>query len=166
MTASDDRRRPFFADLPAQSAAAGMLITDENGRSLLVRTVDREGLVLPGGVVEEGESPAAAAEREVLEETGLVLPVTRLLVVQHKPATDSTPASLMFVFDTERVASGVVLRLQEEEIADALWLDPPTAIRQHTDGGRSRLAAALRARNESHTFYMDATRILDVQHDG
>ncbi len=146
--------------LPHQSAAAGMVITDGGGRTLLVRTHNRTGLVLPGGLVEEGESPAAAAERELHEELGLDGRVSRLLVVQHKPAVAGTPAMLMFVFDSDPMEQGRKLILQSEEIAEALWLKVTDAVRQHTDGGRERLAAAFRARSEGLTIYMDADRIL------
>lgn len=60
----------FTGSLSSQSAAPGMVLADQDGLTLLVRTHNRSDLVLPGGVVEQGESPTAAAEREVLEEVG------------------------------------------------------------------------------------------------
>jgi 8-oxo-dGTP pyrophosphatase MutT (NUDIX family) len=54
---------------PPHVAASAFLVTNESGLTLLVANPYREGLVLPGGVVESGESPAAAAEREALEES-------------------------------------------------------------------------------------------------
>ncbi len=86
--------------------------------------------------------------------------MSRLPVVQHKPAADGTPARLMFVFDSDPMKPGRELILQSEEIAEALWLEVSDAVRQHTDGGRERLAAAFRARREGLTIYMDADRIL------
>ena len=55
----------------------------------------------PGGMVEEGESPAVAAEREVREEVGLDVRVTRLLAVQHKAADDRAPERYLFDFACE-----------------------------------------------------------------
>jgi 8-oxo-dGTP pyrophosphatase MutT (NUDIX family) len=51
---------------------------------LLARHVcpDREYFVLPGGAVEDDESVEAAAVREVLEETGLLVTIDRLLFVE------------------------------------------------------------------------------------
>ncbi|HCF99905.1 MAG TPA: NUDIX hydrolase [Chloroflexi bacterium] len=55
----------------------------EGDRILLARHVcpEREYWILPGGAVEEGETPEAAAIREVLEETGLRIRIERLLFV-------------------------------------------------------------------------------------
>ncbi|MCW2699279.1 MAG: hydrolase [Blastococcus sp.] len=52
----------------------GAVVHDANGRLLMIRRghAPHEGLwSLPGGRVEPGESPQAAIEREVREETGL-----------------------------------------------------------------------------------------------
>jgi len=58
-----------------------VIIPDELGRILLVRQnhEDREIWMAPGGAIEDGESSADAAIREVMEETGLIIHVGRLL---------------------------------------------------------------------------------------
>lgn len=64
---------------------AGAIVRDVEGRLLVVRRRHepaRGRWSLPGGRVEPGESPAAAAAREVTEETGLVVEVgAEVLVV-------------------------------------------------------------------------------------
>lgn len=67
---------------PAPVVCAGAVVRDDAGRVLLVqrgREPSRGLWSVPGGRVEVGESPAQAAAREVLEETGLVIEVGRLL---------------------------------------------------------------------------------------
>lgn len=59
--------------------ACAAVIRDE--KILMVRHVyeGRSYWTLPGGKIDQGESPEAAAERELLEETGLTGQVVRLL---------------------------------------------------------------------------------------
>ncbi len=52
---------------------------------LLTRRADNGLWCLPGGAMEAGESAAEACEREVLEETGLSVRVTRLIGVYSDP---------------------------------------------------------------------------------
>ncbi len=73
--AADDPRTPPVAALPVQ-ACVGAVVLDDAGRLLLVRRRNAPGRGLwsvPGGRVEPGESLAEAVEREVHEETGLVV---------------------------------------------------------------------------------------------
>lgn len=70
----------FFAD---PKVAAGVLIED-NSSVLLVRRANEPGRGLwsfPAGFVDAGEDPARAAERECLEETGLLVETVSLLRV-------------------------------------------------------------------------------------
>ena len=74
------------------------------------------------GFVEAAETPEQAARRELFEEAGVTLTDVRYLYSQPWPF----PASLMMGFhaDTEDRA----LTLDEEEIAEALWVERPDVI--------------------------------------
>ena len=129
------RRRLRLADLPRlvvggvvqfaglfggryrRTEGANLFVTDDAGRILVVRTTYLgPRWMLPGGRVERGETPHAAAERETLEETGLEVRVERLLLVDARRTRDTS-----FVFGGRAV--GGKLEPQLGEIAEAGWLD-------------------------------------------
>ncbi|GHO77353.1 hypothetical protein KSD_51240 [Ktedonobacter sp. SOSP1-85] len=66
------------------------------------------------------ESPLSACKREVLEELGLSIPITRLLYVDYKGQDGLKTESLQFIFyggvlSEEEIAS---IRLQEAELIE------------------------------------------------
>lgn len=71
--------RPWAVEGSGLTAAAR--VRDPDGRIALVRNGWSDGWILPGGAVEPGERPAAAARREVREETGLAATIGDPLVV-------------------------------------------------------------------------------------
>ncbi|HWC33762.1 MAG TPA: NUDIX domain-containing protein [Mycobacteriales bacterium] len=71
---------PDESDEPA--ICAGVVVRDGEGRLLLVRRGNppaKGTWTLPGGRLEPGETPAAAAAREAREETGLEVGIGELL---------------------------------------------------------------------------------------
>lgn len=62
-------------------------ITEIGGKILLVRHaygMAKDRILLPGGFVCEGELPDKAAEREILEETGVIAKARSVFAVQFK----------------------------------------------------------------------------------
>jgi 8-oxo-dGTP pyrophosphatase MutT (NUDIX family) len=64
---------------------AGVIVRDNRGWILLEKRSDCGWWGLPGGRIEPGESVKEAAVREVKEETGLNIEITRLLGVYSEP---------------------------------------------------------------------------------
>lgn len=76
---------------------------------LIVNPTYRPDWLLPGGSVDEDESPLEAVRREVKEELGLEIPITRLLCLDYVHREQPKTESLQFIF-----AGGL---LRPEEIA-------------------------------------------------
>jgi 8-oxo-dGTP pyrophosphatase MutT (NUDIX family) len=87
------------------------LIRDDDGRILLVQHVEGRWQ-LPGGAVDPGEQPAAAMQRECLEEAGITVEPNRIAGVYGGPEYRITYANgdetgwVVTVFEA-RIAAGV-----------------------------------------------------------
>jgi ADP-ribose pyrophosphatase YjhB (NUDIX family) len=101
--------------MPSLGTAVAVL---HEGRVLLTRREDADMWCLPGGAVDDGESIARAAEREVREETGLIVRVTRLVGLYSRPAWNNHSV----VFAAELV--GGELRPDPAEVVAAGFFEP------------------------------------------
>jgi ADP-ribose pyrophosphatase YjhB (NUDIX family) len=100
-------------------------VINEDGKLLLVRHhYEAEGKdvwMLPGGAIEEGETSRDAAIREVLEETGLIIHVGRLL--WHVEETSEARGQRFVNFFTAAVIGGQPELGEDPELGDAQVLD-------------------------------------------
>jgi 8-oxo-dGTP pyrophosphatase MutT (NUDIX family) len=106
--------------LPRKRAISQMLVRDPEGRVLLCQLTYKRDWDLPGGVVEVGESPRLAVQREVEEELGLAIEPGALVLTDWLPAWGGWDDAVCLVFDGgthgPEVLAGVVM--QEREIRD------------------------------------------------
>jgi len=83
-------RTDYYADENAPKpnslvVAASVVVTDAEGRVLLLQRTDSGNWALPGGAMEIGESLPACAVREVREEAGLDIEITGLVGTYTDP---------------------------------------------------------------------------------
>ncbi len=97
---------------------SGVLFFNSKGELLIVKPNYKDGWSIPGGTVDEKESPRSAAIREVKEEIGLEISDLELLCVDYTTAKGIRTESLQFIFfggklDNEQIAE---IKLQEDEL--------------------------------------------------
>ncbi|MFC0861762.1 NUDIX domain-containing protein [Sphaerimonospora cavernae] len=145
----------WFATLPTVFASACVLLTDVHDRVLLVKPNYRPGWSIPGGIVEDGESPHDGARREIYEELGLRVEAGALLVLDWAPPLGERPRSMVnFLFDGGTISDGTPLRLQEEELDDLGFFPWEQAAALLPVTTAPRLPAARRARKDQRAVYL------------
>ena len=89
----------YYKSLPMKRMGSGALFLDSAGKIVIVKPSYKDFWEIPGGVVENNESPRKAAEREIKEELNLSKFLTKLLCVDYQDPYDIITESLMFIFD-------------------------------------------------------------------
>ena len=115
---------------PGHTVGALCFLERDDGRVLLLRQYHRDGLTLPGGLLNRGEDPARAVVREVREETGLLVEVDmpfatlvapgsrRVDVLFHVPVRGEVPVRV----------DGEAIHAEWRALAEAGEFDEPTAM--------------------------------------
>lgn len=85
--------------LPKKRVIAHVVVRDTGGRVLLCTTSYKRDLELPGGAVEPGEDPLAAARREVIEELGVELPVGEVIAIDWLPPWQGWSDAIEILYD-------------------------------------------------------------------
>jgi ADP-ribose pyrophosphatase YjhB (NUDIX family) len=134
--------------------AAGALFAD-GGRILLVRKTYGNGWDIPGGYVDEGESPAAACERELREELGLERTARRLLVHDWAPA-QAEGDKILYIFDCGDLGGDESrIRLDGAEIEKTEWIEVADLAAYVIPRLVRRLRCAYEARMSGQMLYLE-----------
>ncbi len=104
--------------------AAGIVI-DPKGRLLIVRKRDTEKFMLPGGKIDEGESPIEALIRELEEEVGVTIPSTLAHFIQTYEAKAANEPGYFIRSNLFFVLLPMPIEITPSaEIAEARWITP------------------------------------------
>ena len=123
---SDAQATTYYNSQPKKRSAASVLIHNSSGQLLLVKPNYLDRWLWPGGGVEEGESPLAAAVRECSEEIGVRPSNLQPAFVNYVSAQANGQSDIVhFVFRAPDVSTDFLatLTLQKDEIDDAKFID-------------------------------------------
>ncbi|MGI9032777.1 MAG: NUDIX hydrolase [Acidimicrobiales bacterium] len=102
---------------PSFRVGAMCLVERDDGAVLLVRHSYRRGWGLPGGLLQRGEEPLAAASREAMEELGLTLELDE----QPKIVVDAANRRVDVIYRAPMPGGGESPVPRSPEILEARW---------------------------------------------
>jgi 8-oxo-dGTP diphosphatase len=130
---------------PSFTVGAICHIERTDGDVLLVRHAYRSRWGIPGGLLQRGEAPAAAAVREVFEEVGMRIE----LIGEPAVVVDAGPQRIDLIFRARPVvdAESDQARPSSPEIAEVAWFAADVLPELQTETGQALVALARSARS-------------------
>ena len=129
LTTESEKEFEEFCSSFEQITAGGGLVSNSDGQYLMIR---RKGFWdLPKGKMEDGETTAECALREVEEETGIRgLKLGKLICITHHTYNIYGPMNIKHTYWYEMSCEGpqVLLPQTEEEITEAVWVTKEEAL--------------------------------------
>ncbi len=157
-----DEYQKYLKNLPRKRMAAGAILFNEKGEILIVKPLYKDGWLLPGGVIEQDESPRAACVREVREEIGLV--VSPLLVcVDFKPSIEyPNDDSLQFIFNCGVLSAEQIdsISLNDKEIADFKFCSVGKVVECFKGRTKKRFPKVIEAINNNTCVYLEQGKVV------
>ncbi len=163
-----EQKRDFYAKLTREEyydtlsrccIGVNVILFNSQGQVLVVKPNYREGWLLTGGTIDEGESPAQTAIRETFEEVGITLPSVTFLYVEHAQCAGS-PDFIEFMFSggilsDEQIAS---IKLEPTELDEYAFVIPEKAFEMLGRDPSRRLRAALDSLKNNMPAYGEFSR--------
>ena len=147
----------FYKNLPKKRMGAGVLFFNKDSEVLFVKPSYKDHWTLPGGVVEENESPKTACIRETKEEIGIDLKDVQFLSVEYISDKDGKGENLQFIFSGGELSEDEIkkIKLDGEEIIDYKFLKIDKALPLLNDKTRMRLPKCLEALENKTAIYLE-----------
>ncbi len=138
----------------------GVLFLDEDGHILIVEPLHDARWEIPGGAIEQGETPRGACVRRLREQLGLELPTGRLLVVDWaRHVTDERVAEqrVFFLFDGGTLTDELfdAIELPPHELESWACMPQEELFVMLAPDLTRRLDAAVAARATGETWYVE-----------
>jgi 8-oxo-dGTP pyrophosphatase MutT (NUDIX family) len=143
--------------LPKKRMAATVLLFNKYGELLLLKQTDDNEWTLPGGIIDENESPRLAAEREIKEEIGMSIKVRSLVAIDYILPKAERTEGVHFVFNAGTITDKEIelLKLQNKEISGYDFVPPEKAPSLLTEILRDRMLLCIEAGKNNKVIYLE-----------
>lgn len=122
-----EEHKQWFDSLPSRPSGAAVMAFNDKGEVLAIKATYKHHWSLPGGVVEQGETPRRGAAREFTEETGVELDPNNLefAFVRFRRRDRDEGDSTYFVFKTLVDDKNLEVKPQDtDEVEYIRWMSP------------------------------------------
>ena len=146
-----------YETMAKKRMTASALFLNRTGEVLIVKPTYRPEWLLPGGLVEEDESPRQACAREIQEELNLTISFTQLLCVEYLSDDTKQTESVQFVFYggiLEEVQLPSII-LPEAELSEYRFVPREEAQRLLSCKLAKRLPYCFQALEEKISLYLE-----------
>jgi len=107
----------YMQTLHKRMASAAVLLENADGELLIVKSDYKKHWTVPGGVIDEGETPLQAVVRETEEEIGVRIDPKNVMFVAVVARSGPAFDTYQFIFKA-RLPENVKIVLQPDEISD------------------------------------------------
>lgn len=147
----------YYKQLKKRHAGSGVLFLDIHGKILVVKPTYKDGWLIPGGTIDEGEFPKECAEREIREEIGLDITAERLLCVDFVIPKDTPYENIQFVFFGGILKKEVIRKIQipKDELSEFCFVDTEEATKILRPNLARRLPYCLEAVKSGNVIYLE-----------
>lgn len=147
----------YYQNLPKKRMGAGALFFNQNSDILIVKPSYKDHWSIPGGVVEENESPRIACIREVKEEIGLEIRELKFLCVDWTSPVEKKGESLQFIFFGGALDAGQIhsIQLAEQEISEYKFLSLEKALPFLSGKLGERISKSIEALKNDTALYLE-----------
>ena len=153
----------FYNSLPKKRMSAGALFFDEQGKLLIVNPTYKPPWEIPGGIIEENESPREGCIREIKEELGLDWQPERLLCIDydHPGTIRSEAVSFIFYGGVLREDEIDNIQLQQSELSEYRFVTIAEAGELVNGRLTQRLRQIMPIINSKQTLYLEDQESID-----
>ncbi len=156
MRFTEDEYKQWFNGQPRKPVSGAVLFVNESQEVLLLKPTYRDDWNLPGGVLEEHESPLDGAVRETKEELDLTINRTDLQLssVDYRPAKNGLVDKLYFYFYGGALSEEAIqsISLQAEEVEEMRFVSLEEAKQLLSKWTYSQVSISLSSTNRAGLY--------------
>jgi len=154
----------WYKNLPQKRMGAGVFFLNAKGEVLVVKPSYKDHWSVPGGVVDENESPRDACVREVKEELGIDVNRVDMLCLDYMPTDGEKNESLQFVFyggilSEEQISA---IKLDGKELVELKFVLPEEAIKLWGKNMAKRAPECFNAIKTGSSIYLENGEFAEV----